>query len=261
MLNEIYRSLDYLEYLLTADSRHGVHSPFVYKLVDEVIYGKHGHAAFDLIEQIRKEMIDSPVRIEFEDLGSGNKSGLRKLSAIASSTGRQAKYGRLLFRLIQHFKPQFCIELGTGTGITAMYQGAALGTEQHLFTIEGSSKLHEVAKFNIEKAGMSDRIVSIQGEFSKTLPILLEELPRVDFAYVDGNHSLEPTVDYFNLLLKKCHTHSVLVFDDINWSQEMKQAWSSIKNHEAVTVTIDLFAFGIVFFRREQEKEHFKIRY
>ena len=108
---------------------------------------------------------------------------------------------------------------------------------------------------------MSDRIVSIQGEFSKTLPILLEELPRVDFAYVDGNHSLEPTVDYFNLLLKKCHTHSVLVFDDINWSQEMKQAWSSIKNHEAVTVTIDLFAFGIVFFRREQEKEHFKIRY
>ncbi len=261
MLNEIYRSLDYLEYLLTANSRHGVHSPFVYKLVDEVIYGRKGHGAFDLIEQIRREMIDSPVRIEFEDYGSGNKSGLRKLSDIATATARQAKYGRLLFRLVDCFKPQYCIELGTATGITAMYQGAALGMEQHLFTIEGSSKLHEIAKYNIEKAGMNDRILGIHGEFGKTLPTLLNELPRVDFAYIDGNHSLEPTLEYFGLILSKCHSHSILVFDDINWSQEMKTAWINIKKHEAVTVTIDLFAFGIVFFRREQEKEHFKIRY
>ena len=261
MHNELYRSLDYLEYLLTADSRHGVHSPFVYKLIDEVIYGRQGHAAFDLIEQIRKEMIDSSVRIEFDDLGGGNRSGLRKLSGIASATAREAKYGRLLFRLLQFFKPEFCIELGTGTGITAMYQAAALGPTQKIYTIEGSPKLAEIARYNFEKSGLNESIISLQGDFAQVLPSLLSSLPKVDFAYIDGNHRLQPTLEYFELLLAKCHTHSVLVFDDINWSQEMKRAWNTIKNHPTVTVTIDLFAFGIVFFRLEQEKEHFKIRY
>jgi len=40
----------------------------------------------------------------------------------------------------------------------------------------------------------------------------------------------------------------------------MKSAWSEIKKHPKVTVTVDIFYWGIVFFRKEQEKEHFKIR-
>jgi hypothetical protein len=40
----------------------------------------------------------------------------------------------------------------------------------------------------------------------------------------------------------------------------MEEAWEIIKNHEEVKVTIDTFQWGIVFFREEQEKEHFVIR-
>ena len=54
--------------------------------------------------------------------------------------------------------------------------------------------------------------------------------------------------------------NSVWIFDDIHWSQEMENAWLTIKNHPKVTVTIDTFQWGIVFFRAEQEKEHFVIR-
>jgi hypothetical protein len=40
----------------------------------------------------------------------------------------------------------------------------------------------------------------------------------------------------------------------------MEEAWEIIKNHPKVSVSIDTFQWGIVFFRTEQRKEHFVIR-
>jgi hypothetical protein len=42
----------------------------------------------------------------------------------------------------------------------------------------------------------------------------------------------------------------------------MEKAWDEIKKQEEVTLTIDLFYIGIVFFRKEnKQKQHFTIRY
>jgi hypothetical protein len=69
-------------------------------------------------------------------------------------------------------------------------------------------------------------------------------------------------MEYFKLLLSKVNEQSILIFDDIYWSSEMEQTWDEIKKHEAVTLTIDLFYIGIVFFRKEnKQKQHFTIRY
>ena len=78
--------------------------------------------------------------------------------------------------------------------------------------------------------------------------------------YFDGNHQKEATLQYFNQLLKTAHNDSVFIFDDIHWSKEMTEAWETIKNHPKVTVTIDTFFWGFVFFRKEQVKEHFIVR-
>jgi predicted O-methyltransferase YrrM len=78
--------------------------------------------------------------------------------------------------------------------------------------------------------------------------------------FFDGHHNKEATIQYFELLLPKAHNDSVFVFDDIYWSQEMTEAWEYIKNHSSVSVTVDCFYLGLVFFRKEQVKEHFKIR-
>lgn len=261
MLNELYRTIDYLEYLLVSDTRHGTHSPFVYRLLEDVFYLKNNNPIWDGIEQIRKEMLQSKSRIELLDLGSGNRSGLRKLSEITHRTARGAKYGRLLHRLLAHFQPQHCIELGTGTGITALYQASALKYGQLLNTIEGAPALCEIAKFNAERCGLSEQIQVHKGDFAEILPPLLQHLQQLDYAYIDGNHTFEATTRYFEYMLPYLHTQSILVFDDIYWNEEMRNAWAFIKNHASVTVTIDIFAFGVVFFRPEQAKEHFKIRY
>ena len=78
--------------------------------------------------------------------------------------------------------------------------------------------------------------------------------------YFDGNHSKKATLEYFELLLPTLTNDAVWIFDDIHWSKDMEEAWEIIKNHSKVKVTIDTFQWGIVFFRKEQEKEHFVIR-
>jgi hypothetical protein len=62
------------------------------------------------------------------------------------------------------------------------------------------------------------------------------------------------------MLLSTITNETVWIFDDIHWSQEMEEAWKTIQQHPKVTVTIDTFQWGIVFFRVEQPKEHFVIR-
>jgi predicted O-methyltransferase YrrM len=261
MLNELYRTIDYLEYLLVSDTRHGTHSPFVYSLLEEVFYSKNTYPVFDGIEQIRKEMLQSKARIELLDLGSGSRNGLQKLSEITDRTARGAKYGRLLHRLIARLQPQNCIELGTGTGITALYQATGFQQGQILHTIEGAPALCEIAAFNADRCGISQQIQVYPGNFDIVLPELLQKLQRIDYAYIDGNHTYEATKRYFEWFLPHLHTHSVLIFDDIYWNEEMRNVWTYIKNHVSVTISIDIFAFGLVFFRQEQAKEHFKIRY
>ena len=83
---------------------------------------------------------------------------------------------------------------------------------------------------------------------------------KYDLIFFDGNHQKEATLNYFETLLETAHNDSVFIFDDIYWSKNMTDAWETIKNHQKITVTIDTFFWGFVFFRKEQLKEHFTIR-
>ena len=102
----------------------------------------------------------------------------------------------------------------------------------------------------------------MEGDFDETLPAYLKSVDQLGIVYVDGNHRYAPTINYFKQLLEKANDQSILIFDDIHWSEEMEKAWEEIKQHSHVTLTIDLFFIGLVFVRQAQkEKEHFVIRY
>ena len=53
---------------------------------------------------------------------------------------------------------------------------------------------------------------------------------------------------------------SMLFLDGIHKTQNTNESWEKLKALEHVRVTVDLFYCGIIFFRKEQAKEHFKIR-
>ncbi|MGZ3863499.1 MAG: O-methyltransferase [Bacteroidia bacterium] len=275
-----YEAKKYINYKLKAKNEHSIHSPFVFKLYCEVIKPQEKYYAFDSLNKLRSQLLRNNEIIEVTDLGAGSKklTNKRRVSEIARVSVIPQKYGELLFRLVNFFKPNSILELGTSLGLSALYMHNAAPNGE-LITVEGCPNTCAFAKKLITEfnnfsslSGDADARFA-EGNGERRGPVLVNspfetafqnELAnkKFDFAYIDGNHTYEATIKYFHELLKMTHENSVLIFDDIYWSEGMTKAWEEIGEHEQVTVTIDLFKFGIVFFRKEnKQKEHFCLRY
>ena len=200
--------------------------------------------------------------ISITDFGAGssiNASKKRAVASIAKHSLKPAKYAQLLFRLVRHFKPEIIVELGTSLGITTLYL-ATPRSNAKVLTLEGCPETSAIAKSNFERF-QTNNIHIVTGNFNGTLPKTLSSIPSLDFVFFDGNHQKAATLDYFSQCLPYINNDSVFVFDDIYWSSGMQEAWETVKKNPSVTVSIDLYAIGIVFFRKEQEKQHFTIKF
>ncbi len=252
----------YLGHLVKARTRHAVHSPFVYELIDKVLRPNEPLPEMAAIEKLREELFRSHQCIRVNDLGAGSRVldlSVRRVSEIAHTALKPAKHARILFRLARNFDTRDVLELGTSFGITTLYlaRGAVNG---EVTTIEGCPQTHSIAQKHFERLNQGN-IQPLLGSFVQRSPEALQRMGRLDMAFLDGNHAKEPTLDHFEQCLAKSHNDTVLVFDDIHWSRGMSEAWEVIKAHPKVTVTIDLHDMGLVFLRKEQAKEHFVLRY
>lgn len=253
---------DFLKHRLTAKSRHGTHSPFVYKLVDEVIYDFNAKTEYITIEQQRKKLLDDDTLITVTDLGAGshlNKNRTKKVKEIAKNALKTPRLAQLIYRLAKNANPSNLIELGTCLGITTAYLSKAC-PDAEIITIEGCPETAKKAYQNFQDLELENVELQV-GNFDELLTRVVEHFPKLDFVYIDGNHRKDATLNYFNWCLPKVHEDTLLIFDDIYWSKGMKEAWEEIKSHPEVTVTVDLFWIGLVYFKKGQAKEHFKIKF
>src|SRR5690606_35598186 len=164
----------------------------------------------------------------------------------------------LIARLAAHFKPRVMVELGTCLGLTSLYLNRA-NPDSGRITVEGCSQTASIAQENFSKLN-AEADLGV-GNFDELLPQILSGLPQLDFLFIDGNHTREATLRYFQMALGKMHPGTVLIFDDSYWSEGMKDAWKAIMRHPEVRVTVDLFYLGLVFFKQDQQKEDFLIRF
>lgn len=253
---------DYLKHRLTSKSRHGTHSPFVYKLTDEVIYDFNAKSDYKSIEAQRKKLLNDDSLITVTDLGAGshlNKNRTKKVRQIAKNALKSPRLAQLIYRLAKENQPNHILELGTCLGLTTAYLSKAC-PDADVVTIEGCPETAKTAYKNFQDLEL-DNVELRVGNFDNLLPDFINQADKLDFVYVDGNHRKEATLNYFHWCLPKVHEGSLLIFDDIYWSEGMKEAWEEIKNHPDVTVTIDLFWIGLVYFKKGQAKEHFKIKF
>jgi predicted O-methyltransferase YrrM len=260
----IYSVLKYVEYIISSSHRcgHGIHSPFVFNLILNVFRNKTSPAVVLKIESIRKRLISSRNIISVQDFGTGSEKGenkLIKVSEIARRSSVPGKYCYLLAEFSREFGKLSVIEFGTSFGISTMYMAAA-NPGTIIYTMEGSPAKAEIARNNFREAGLMN-IKPFTGSFGQLLPEIEKKGIKPGLVFIDGNHRKEPTLEYYKRMVSISDKNTVIILDDIYHSREMAEAWNEIKKDSKISLTIDIYRMGIVFFRGGMTRFDYKIRY
>ena len=257
-MNEFFRFKYFLKYQWQAKTKYYLHSPFVYHFYLNVLEGKDNEH-LKQIRNLRKSLAKERSTVELLEFGTG-KALSKQISLLESKVAIREKYGALIYRLVQYFKVNNILEIGTSIGISSAY--LALANKQAVVTsLEGAPGLIQVAKNNHLSLNIHN-ITIVEGNFDHTLSEYIKTQNTLELVFFDGNHRKEATLNYFHHCLKKANENSIFIFDDIYWNEEMHAAWQQIKAHPQITLTLDVFQFGICLFKKEKlSKEEFILRY
>lgn len=254
----------YAHHFFHARSKFDLHSPFIYKIYSQVLKDKKEYPEYKVMNNLWDLLLRDQRYTTRTDLGAKApdfpwQKEILPVRTIAKRFSVSPDFGKLLFRLSRYFQPKITLELGTSLGISTAYM--ALGNpEGTIITVEGCPEIAKEAEKNFERLGISN-IDQRTGNFDQLLPDILSEVEWLDMIFIDGNHKKDAVLNYFQQCLQQTRSSSVLVFDDIHWSEGMEKAWLEIKHHPRVKITIDLFQMGLVFFRDELSKEDFILRF
>ena len=267
-----YALSSYSKFLWRSTNAHGIHSPFVYDLVTKCFYDQSNYPQYSTLRELRKELRQSHETIQVLDFGAGSrdqnlqKGQTRPVKQMLHNASISPKRQRLLFRLVHYFNSKNVLELGThlGMGTIAMALGNPKAT---ITTVEGCPNTEKFSKNHLNKwlaenhfSGALDLInTPFTTYFAKQLSTTTNE-KKFNLIYLDGHHDGQATLEYFNKIKKLMHNDSLLIIDDIYWSKSMTLAWNDIVKDPKVTVSIDTYFWGLIFFRKEQTKEHFIVR-
>lgn len=259
-----FRAFKYMEYILLSKHRngHGIHSPFIYDLVSRVFRNKTDRNIVMSIETIRKKMRTDTRTLNINDLGAGSvkmKKNTRKVSEIAHYSPVTARYGALLSVMAAEFGQYGITELGTSLGISTMYMAMSC-TGTVVATIEGCNETANVARENFAAAGVKNIVVHT-GSFDELLPVMINEDSKPGLVFIDGDHRKEPVLRYFSKIAGNADNNTVIIIDDIYYSSGMEEAWKEIKKCSSISVTVDVFRMGIVFFRKGITRTDYVVRY
>jgi predicted O-methyltransferase YrrM len=252
----------FVHHWLHALNEHSLHAPFVYDVYRTAIRKDEPLPAFLPIEAARSRLLCCSDQLTISGLGAPSRvstKATRRVSSVARHGLSSAKFGRLLYRLATYNAADYVLELGTSLGITTLYLAAACPSGV-VYTLEGGEAIAQRAQ-RVFDASEHSNIHLVRGSIDRTLPDLLHRMPRVDLAYLDANHRYEPTVAYFEQVAAKTNERSIVVIDDIYWSGEMRRAWRYVQQHPAVTLTLDLFDAGLVFFRPLSVRQHYTVMF
>src|SRR5690349_2485993 len=191
MYSSFQLAFKYINYYLTAANGkgHGVHSPFVFDFITNVLNDKRRYDDYNKVESLRKGSLKDPAILTIEDHGAGSSSSLSKerpVSSVAKRAVKSKKYAQLLYRIAKYYQPDSIIELGTSLGITTSYLSLAR-PGGNVLTLEGSGEIANQAGQNFKTLALQN-VKLIEGNFDYTLPSVLYHLPFVDLAFIDGNH-------------------------------------------------------------------------
>lgn len=259
----LYQIFSYIKFIFSAKSPQRIKfkSGMTHKLISDVFNYKE-IADEEKIIRLRKEIANDRKQIHNITLGAPSKVNSRpsiNVAKIMKITGVSHKTGILLHTFAKQFAPATILELGTGIGISTLYM--ALGQpEAQIITIEGSKEKSDYAENLFKREGLNN-VQFYKGTFDKILTRKIQELKHPLLVFIDGDHSFRPTINYFNIISKHANEDTIIIFDDIHWSKEMGKAWNYISANESLSLIIDIFHLGIVFFNKKLAEQKIILKY
>jgi predicted O-methyltransferase YrrM len=242
-------------------NEHSLQAPFVFQFYNQALKkAKRNYKEDERIVALRKTLADETKEILPSQMG--NVSTLAKSKA--SWVNQIAKKGittpanaAVLISIIQNRKCSHILEFGTSLGVNAINMALQPGIEK-VITIEGNSDLAQIANSNAAANNCTNLSV-ISNDIEKAIHELKSNNQKFDLIYLDANHTYKATKRYFELCFSIIMLDSIMIFDDINWSSGMRQAWEEIRQDNRVGLSIENHQFGIIFPHLDISKQHYTL--
>lgn len=225
-----------------------IHSPEIFSLKE--FLNKQPLLSDDkhIMSEYRFKLKQDVTSISFEHPVHSNVVN-KRICDIAAGEGKSVRRGKLLYKLVKYFRPVQLLETGTSLGLSLMYQALAMPAGSTITSLEGAVELHEYTrKVLVHLSGKNVQLV--QGRLPDALKAILKEKIQIDWVFLDADHRYESLKHQFSLLLPYLYEGSVVVIDDIRWSQGMTKAWSELSTHSAVSHSIDFYDMGVLLFKK-----------
>jgi len=123
-------------------------------------------------------------------------------------------YGKLLHLLARMQRATRILEIGTLAGYSTIWLARAVAAGGRVVTIESNPRHADIARANIERAGLGDRVDIRVGTALAVLPELAaENQPPFDFTFIDADRA--GLADYFEWSIRLSRSGSVIIVDNV----------------------------------------------
>ena len=187
---------------------YGVHSPSDFFLITSVVYERLPYYAYER---------------------------LKKTSFSKSLPHYREKVNKLLFRLVNFYRPGSLIEVGEGNGEAFRYMNQA------------RTSMVSVGLKGVEK---EETLCRLEAE--------LKRLEKVDFLHIAFTPFYK---EIFEIALPYLHDESCVVVGDIYASAEREAWWKELISDERVRISFDLYDIGLLRFEKKRFKQNYKVNF
>ena len=227
----------------------GVHSPFVFDLITNVIGDTFAYYSFKDISLIRKKLIKKGKSVFCKGRQLTVKKAIRQY-------GTSTKEGEFLFRLTNRYKPRKIIAFGSSLGLTPLYLSRYDSTVQCV-TFESEPDFAKTAARLLKKETNSSLQIRT-GSYRELACKITEKFTSIDCIIFDKNIEISDIESIFNHFLPYIHAKTFWVLADIRSSIEKKRFWEQMCRHPRVTVAVDLYQMGLLFVDPKLRKRVYK---